>query len=173
MINKILLPVCVGSMALLLLGSNLCFSQEITVTNVSYSVKDSNIVVHYDLSGPADKECKVQVILRRETQAFFKMSPKSVTGDVGTGNFFGENRQIVWHLYEDVPYGLDGNDYYFEINATLLGAEKGGASWLYYAGGALIVGGAAVYFGGNLFKKNGTTSQFPFCCQGLKRMEMI
>jgi len=162
MINRILFSLCVGGMGLLLFSNNLCFSQDVTVTNVSYSMKDSNVVVHYDLAGPTDKSYKIQLVLRRGTRAFFRMYPKTVEGDVGTGAFAGTGREIVWHLYEDVPYGLDGNDYYFEVDAALLGVEKGGgASWLYYVGGALIAGGAAVYFGTDLFKKAGGESQFP------------
>lgn len=161
MTMRIIFMICVVTMASMLLNSESCFSQEISVTNVSYSMRDSDVVVHYDLNGPIDKQYKIQLILRRESQSSFKMLPMDISGDVGTGTFSGQNREIVWHLYEDIPYGLDGNDFYFEVNATLLGAEKGGASWLYYAGGALVAGAAAVFFGTDLFKKAGGASQLP------------
>lgn len=159
--KRITIAVYAASIAFVLLSGKSSLSQEITVTNVSYSMKDSNVVVHYDLAGPTDKSYKIQLSLRRGSQPFFRMLPKTVAGDVGTGTYAGADRQIVWQLYEDMPYGLDGDDYYFEVNATLLGVEKGGASWLYYVGGALVAGGAAVYFGTDVFKKSGGGSQFP------------
>lgn len=149
---------CIGSMAFAALEP--CFSQEITVTNVTFTMRDSDVVVHYDLNGPTDDPYKVEMVLRRESQPFFKMLPKDITCDAGTGAFSGKNREIVWHLYEDVPFGLDGDDYYFEVNATLLAAKKGGTSWLYYVGGA-IIGGAALYFGPDLLKKTGGETQLP------------
>ncbi len=153
--------ICLGSVACVALSSKPIFSQEITLTNVSYSMRDSDVVVHYDLNGPTDKPYKVQLVLRRESQPFFKMLPKYISGDAGTGSFSGNNKEIVWHLYDEIPYGLDGEDFYFEVNATLMGVAKGGASWMYYVGGAIVVGGAAVIFGPDIFKKAGGGNQFP------------
>ncbi len=133
-------------------------AREFSVSNVYYTMKDSNAVVHYDLSGPTDKPYEVQLVLRRETQPFFKMQPIDVTGDVGSEEHPGKNKEIVWHLYKDVPYGLDGDDYYFQVSVTLLGVKKSGASWLYYVGGAILGGAAAVYFGTDLFNKPGGSS---------------
>ncbi|HUI29859.1 MAG TPA: hypothetical protein VLX91_06550 [Candidatus Acidoferrales bacterium] len=159
--RKIFFMFCVWGIPFLLSDGNFAFSQEVTVSNVSFSMRDSDVVVHYDLNGPADGNYQVRLILRRESQSFFKMFPKDIEGDVGTGAFSGRNREIVWRLYEDVPHGLDGDDYYFEVNAALQRVEKGGgASWLYYVGGALVAGGAVVYFGTDLFKKSGG-SQLP------------
>jgi len=88
----------------------------------------------------------------------FKMRPHDVSGDIGDNEQTGQDRMIVWHLYKDVPYGLDGNDYYFEVSVTRLGENKGGTSWLVYVGGAVLGGVAAVYFGTNLFQKSGGSS---------------
>lgn len=148
-----------GCSLFVLFGNRLAYSQEIGVTNASYSIMDSNVVVHYDLNGPMDKQYKVELVLRRETRPFFRMLPKDISGDVGTGEFAGKNREIVWHFFDDVPYGFDGTDYYFEVNATLLGVKKGGASWLYYVG-AVVGGAAAVYFGRGLITK-GSASNLP------------
>ncbi len=77
-------------------------------------------------------------------------------GGCGKGNFEGNGRQIVWHLYSDFPDGLSGNDFYFQVSATLL--NGGGASWLYYVGGVILVGGAAaaVLYKSDLIGKSGS-----------------
>ncbi len=118
-----------------------CFSQEVAVTDVSFSVRDSNVVVYYNLSGPPNKAYKVVLTLRREGDSRFRFVPIDVSGDIGRGNFSGADRHIVWHMYSDIPDGLGGNDYYFQVTASLL--EGGGISWLYYVGGVMVLGGAA------------------------------
>jgi hypothetical protein len=150
----------VGCSLFVLFGNQPTYSQEVGVTNATYTIADSNVVVHYDLNGPMDKQYKVELVLRRQTQPFFRMLPMDVSGDVGTGEFAGKNREIVWHFFSDVPYGFDGSDYYFEVNATLLGAKKGGTSWLYYVGG-VVGAAAAVYFGRDLFTKGSSVSELP------------
>jgi hypothetical protein len=98
----------------------------------------------------------VSLILRRKSFQGFKFIPIDVSGDVGKGNFEGNGRQIVWHLYSDFPDGLSGNDFYFQVSATLL--NGGGASWLYYVGGVILVGGAAaaVLYKSDLIGKSGS-----------------
>ena len=150
-----LLRICFAGITMFLSNVGLGFAQEFTVTDVSYSMKDSDVVVHYDLAGPADKPYKVQLVLKRQTQPFFKMIPIDVSGDVGTDVHPGRNKTIIWHMYKDVPYGLDGDDFYFEVSVTGLGKKKSGTSWLLYVGGAIIGGAAAVYFGTDLFHKPG------------------
>lgn len=133
-------------------------AQGVSVSNVYYAMKDSDAVVHYDLTGPADKPYKVQLVLRRENLSSFRMQPIDVNGDVGTEEHPGKNKEIVWHLYKDVPYGLDGDDYYFEVAVTRLGVKKGGSSWLLYVGSAVVAGATAVYFGTDIFNKGGGNS---------------
>ncbi len=161
MTNRLFLVMSLCSIGCMLLNTESGYSQVSSVSEVSYSMRDSDVVVHYNLDGPVDRSYKVAVILKRESEPYFKMLPKNVTGDVGNDAHMGKNKEIVWHLYRDLPDGLDGDDFYFEVNATLLGVEEGGASWLYYVGGALVAGGAAVYFGTDLFKKPAGGSQFP------------
>jgi len=133
-------------------------NHELTIGNVYYTVKDSDVIIHYDLDGPVEKPYQVQLVLRRQGMPTFKMRPHDVSGDIGDNEQPGQDRMIVWHLYKDVPYGLDGNDYYFEVSVTRLGENKGGTSWLVYVGGAVLGGVAAVYFGTNLFQKSGGSS---------------
>ena len=153
-----LLRICFACIALLLSNVGLGFAQEFTVTGVSYSMKDSDVVVHYNLAGPADKPYEVRLVLKRQTQPFFKMMPIDVSGDVGTDVHPGQNKTIVWQMYKDVPYGLDGDDFYFEVSVTRLGEKKSGTSWLLYVGGAIVGGAAAVYFGTDLFHKSSGSS---------------
>ncbi len=134
-------------------------SQEVEVTNVAFSLVDSNVVVNYNLSGPKSRLYSVSLILRRESDRAFKFIPIDVTGDIGKGRFEGGDRKIIWHIYSDIPVGLSGIDYYFQVRATLLGG--GGASWLYYVGGAILVGGtAAVLYKSGVIGKS-TAAPFP------------
>jgi len=165
MTKRMLFAIYVGSAASIVFNSNLCFSQGTTITNVSFSVKDSSIVVVYDLLGPADQSYNVELALRRQSQPYFRVIPKHVEGDVGEGTRPGLDKQIVWHLYKDIPFGLDGNDYYFEVNAAPLNAKinvkSGSASWLYYVGSAVVVGAAAVFLGINLSNKSDGGNHLP------------
>ncbi len=131
-------------------------SQEVRVSNVRFSLVDSTVVVNYNLSGPKSRPYWVSLILRRKSFQGFKFIPIDVTGDVGRGDFEGNSRQIVWHLYSDFPDGLSGSDFYFQVSATLLDAG-GDASWLYYVGGVILVGGAAaaVLYKSDLIGKSG------------------
>lgn len=158
--KKEIVIACLLGSALVLLSGAPSFSQQITGTDVSYSVEDSNVVVRCSLNGPVDKSYKVQLVLKRRAMSSFKMVPGTVTGDIGTGMFEGQNRQIIWHLYDDAPYGLDGNDYYFNVTTTLLGAKRGGFPWGWIIGGA-VVAGAAAYFVPSVITKSGGGSHLP------------
>lgn len=132
---------CLTFFGVTLFAAKPCLSQEVAVTGVSFSLRDSNVVVRYNLRGPRDKSYDVVVSLRRKGDPGFRFTPIDISGDAGKGKFEGTDRRIVWHIYKDIPDGLSGDDYYFEITATLL--HGGGVSWLYYVGGAALVGGAA------------------------------
>lgn len=142
-----------------LLATTPCFSQSVDVSNVSFALQDSNVVIHYDLAGPRNKAYKVTVLLRRKGDPGFKFMPADVSGDVGKGDFAGTDRRVVWHMFKEIPDGLYGNDYYFEVTATLIGGG-GGISWLYYVSGAIVAGGAAaaVIYKSQSSNKNGTTT---------------
>lgn len=161
MTGRFLLAVCLTATSLFAVGCYTSFGttespervKGFSVSDVYYAMKDSDVVVHYDLTGPADKPYTVGLVLRRETEPSFKIHPIDVTGDVGSEEHPGKNKEIVWHLYKDAPYGLDGDDYYFEVAITRLGVKKSGLSWLNYLSGAVVAGAAAVYFGTRLFNK--------------------
>ena len=69
----------------------------------------------------------------------FKIKPIHVTGDIGEGYFVGKERKVVWQYTRDLAAPLDGDDFYFEVNATKLG----GIPWYYYVGGTALAGGLA------------------------------
>lgn len=157
-----ILPVLVAFAAVSGLLAQPARSQEISLTNLSYSLQDSDVVVHYDLNGPSDKSYEIGIVLKRESEPYFKMLPKAVAGQVGSGTFAGKNREIVWHLYRDVPNGLEGEDYYFQVTASMIvPGHGGGIPWYYYVGGAVVGGAAAVYFGTDVFGSSGGAGHLP------------
>ncbi len=112
--------------------------------NLRYELADGKVTIYYDIVGPKDKKYKVAVILRRDSYRTFRYKPKNLTGDVGTGRFAGRNRQIKWDILKEFPLGVEGSDYYFEVEVELL---KGGISPLIWIGAsAALVGGGAAYF---------------------------
>ena len=116
----------------------------IRVRNQEWKVEGNVVVVTFDLDGPSEKIYIVSVVLLREDDSRFRLTPKSVQGNIGEGVSAGLSRKIVWEYRKDVPQGLAGEGYYFEIVARI--HEAGGGSWLYYLlGGVVAAGGAAGY----------------------------
>ena len=116
----------------------------IKVQNVRFEITGSKVLVHYDLDGPSDGEYLVKLVLKREQSQTFLHFPKSVVGDVGEGSFAGIDRKINWDLLKDFSQGLEGNDFYFVVEAELV--SKGVSFLWYLGGGAVVVGSAAAYF---------------------------
>ena len=116
-------------------------SQEVAVTNVTFTLVGRNVIIHYNLSGPPKKMFNVVVTLRREGDPEFRFVPIDISGNVGKGPYAGIDREIVWHMYRDIPSGLEGDNYYFQVTASVL--NSGGSPWFYYVGGAIILGGSA------------------------------
>mgnify|MGYP000959725704 FL=1 len=114
-------------------------AQELSVTNVNYTLVDGKIQISYDLNGEQQKEYEVSAFLRRETVPKFEVELKSAGGDIGKGQFAGKDKVIVWNFENDFKLDYSIEDYYFEIRVDKLG---GGIAWYYYVGAA--VGGAVV-----------------------------
>ncbi len=146
--NKILRiswPVCLFLSIILIIESipvSIARAEEkIEVMNVDYRISGSKIIISYDLSGPLDKEYKVALTLRRESQSDFEYEPKEVSGYVGENCKGGKRHEIEWNFLKEFPKGLSGNDYYFKVDAEMV---KGGSSvWWWIAGGAAVAGGTA------------------------------
>ncbi|MFH0734582.1 MAG: hypothetical protein V1773_10130 [bacterium] len=132
---KQIIPVFV--LFLICFGFSNSFAQDVTVTNVNYTVKPDVIEITYDLSGDYNKEYEIIALLKRETRPDFKFELKTVTGDISEGKYVGTNRKIIWNYKKDFSIDPNVDDYYFEINAEKV---SGGISWYYYVGA--VVGGA-------------------------------
>jgi hypothetical protein len=126
---------------------------DMTIKNIRWEVQGETVVITYDLYAPLSDKCDVVVVLRRESDKSFEYRPKSASGSVGKGIFAGKNLVIRWSYLKDIPAGLTGEDYYFEITATRVESaiavqpeakeEGGGSTWLWIVGGVVVTGGAA------------------------------
>jgi hypothetical protein len=112
-------------------------------TNVKWSVKDDVIVINYDLKTDPDLKFRVDIVMKRETDAEFAAEPVTVEGDIGDGYFAGTNREIRWYYRRDYPQGFEGEGYYFEIQVRPIGKES---KWMYYTVGAAAILGGVVAF---------------------------
>lgn len=109
--------------------------------NATWKIADGKIIISYDLVVPEGSDYEVAVVLRRESDPSFMITPVSVTGDAGKNTRPGTRKIAVWDFRKDVQSPLAGNDYFFEFRITL--QERSSASWLWYAGGGAVVAGAA------------------------------
>jgi hypothetical protein len=108
---------------------------EAKVANARWSVQGNEIVIVFELIAPADKTYKISVVLRREGDKSFAVVPKNVSGAIGEGKYAGQ-REVRWAFRKDVPTGLTGNDFWFEISADEI-IETGGA--------AAVLAGGVIY----------------------------
>jgi hypothetical protein len=123
----------------LLLFLNPIFPQDAQVTNVSFELIKNDVYIYYDLTGEADAEYEVTILLRRESISGYIFPLRTVRGDVGKGKFVGEKRTIIWDVFKDFHIDEEVTDYYFEVTAE----KVGGIPWYYYVGGGLVAGAAA------------------------------
>ncbi|MCX6132224.1 MAG: hypothetical protein NTU47_00310 [Ignavibacteriales bacterium] len=138
--------VCV-LLAALLLAEPLAASspvpgEDIAVKNVRFELSGKTVIVSYDLAGSLDQAYLIKVTLKRRQVPGFEYVPKSLSGDVGEGKFSGVGRKVHWDMLRDYPNGLEGDDYYFRIEATMISQSS---NLLYYVGGGVAVVGAVVY----------------------------
>jgi hypothetical protein len=117
--------------------------EDIAVVNVRFQVSGNKIVVSYDLTGPSDRDYNIKLMLKRKQVPSYEYAPKALAGDYGVGKFGGSGRQITWEILREYPNGLEGDDFYFHIEATL---SSSGSNLLYYLGGGAAAVGAVVYF---------------------------
>ncbi len=133
------------------IAESLISEDEIRVNVVDVRVQDQTIVIIYDLIAAMDETYEVNIVLLREKNPSFQFVPRSVAGYVGEGKFAGTSREIKWNYKNDLPRGLEGEGFYFEITVNKVG---GGSPWLYIVLGAAAAGGGAAAL---LLGKKGTT----------------
>lgn len=126
------------------------------VDNVNYTVSNGTVYVTYNLFGESDQLYKISLILKRESDKDMAYVPRAVSGDIGEGNFAGQNRQIIWEMKNDFPDGLVGDDFYFAVQAEEINESSNILMWagvgVAAAAAALayiIVGGESESSGGN------------------------
>ena len=146
---------------LLLLSSNFSFSQQ--KINATFEASpDGKIFIYYQLNGDPGKEYDISVVLKRTSVPSFALVPSDLSGNVGQGKYGdGTKKTIIWTLMPEEKAILNGEDFYFVVNAEEV-KSGGGIPWFVYVGGAALAGGAAVLL---LSKKsdsnNSTTTSFP------------
>ena len=134
------------------------FAQE--KVSATFEAIEGKVIIYYTIKGEAEKEYKIDIVLKRTSVPSFELVPEEMSGDIGTGKFAGNQRTIIWHIKPEEQEKLNGDDFYFEVTATEV-EEGGGFPWLYVVGGAALAGGAAAYF---ILKKDetgGETTNFP------------
>lgn len=154
-------PVCLLLACLLMaepVASSLAYAgEDVAVKNVRFEVSGDRILITYDLAAPPEQNYTIRVTLRRKQLPSFEYVLKTVTGDVGEGKFSGSGRRVLWEIFRDYPNGLEGDDYYFHIEATMISR---GSNFLYYLGGGAAVVGAVAYL--LLGKKAATVDEGTF-----------
>ena len=114
-----------------------------SIDNVRFEASADLIKIYYDLNAPVDLVHDVRITLRRESDITFTYRPLNITGDVGTIVVPGQKRRVVWEILKEFPDGLQGDDFYFVIEAEHVEPE-GTTPWLWIGGGAAVVGGVVL-----------------------------
>jgi len=118
-------------------------AQELKVQNVHFEDKGETVTVMYDLQGNPEKKYEVSVALSHDQGKSFSIYPQRLSGDVGRNVKPGKNKEIVWKLEDDYPFGLVGDAFVFAVTAQ---TQKSRISRLpYYVLGAGLVGGIVYY----------------------------
>lgn len=113
--------------------------------NSSYEVGDDRILIHYDFSGNDVNDYEIIMVVRRVSKPDFEYKPADLKGDVGKGRFANKKNTITWILSEkEIELVSGGDDFYFQVLANEV--QKSSFAWLYYVGGAVLVGGGVAAY---------------------------
>jgi hypothetical protein len=96
---------------------------------------------HTPIGDQEDAEYEVSLRLTRESDKNFNVAMTDAKGDIGDGKFVGTNRRILWAHKKQFPKGLPFDDIEFELTIE---KNEGIPSWVWYTGGAAVVGVGAV-----------------------------
>jgi hypothetical protein len=133
--------------------------EKIKVDNIRHKIVDGDIVIIYDLNGPADYEYTLKLTMKRKSNGVFQYKPRNLSGDIGKGFFSGKDRQIVWKISKEFPSGFFNEDFYFEVNVDQISQNSGSNTLLWIGAGAVVIGGGvAAYY---LWLKPKKTESFP------------
>lgn len=116
-------------LALLFINTHLATGQKIDAENIQWKVVEGYVVLTFDLPDSTGKK-DISIVLKRTSDPQFSFKPKMVAGDIGQRNISGPGRKIYWDYLSDIPEGLKGNDYYFEVTVEIVSQEEKGKSSL-------------------------------------------
>lgn len=123
---------------------------------------DGKIFIYYQLNGDPEKEYDISVVLKRTSVPSFELTPSDLSGNVGKGKYGdGTKKTIIWNLKPEEKAILNGEDFYFVVNADEI-KSGGGIPWYVYVGGAAVAGGVAAVLLLNKKSDNGTTTTESF-----------
>lgn len=134
---------------------------EVRISNVEWKAEGGVITISFALSALKDQKYKVSVFLLREKDRGFRFTPQSLRGHIGEIAYNNANLQMVWDYKKDIPQGLQGDDYYFEITVEPVSS---GTPWYYYVlGGVVAAGGGTVYLmsSGKTASASSSTTELP------------
>ncbi len=140
--------------------SSSSFSQQ-RINATFEASQEGKIFIYYQLNGDPEKEYDVSVVLKRTSVPSFELVPSDVSGNIGKGKYGdGSKKTIIWNLKPEEKSILNGEDFYFVVNAEEV-KSGGGIPWYLYVGGAALVGGAAVLLLAKKSDNTTTSTTFP------------
>jgi hypothetical protein len=122
---------------------------------------DGKIFIYYQLNGDPQKEYNVSVVLKRTSAPSFELTPSDLSGNIGEGKFGDGSKKTIWTLKPEEKSILNGEDFYFVVNAEEV-KSGGGIPWYVYVGGAALAGGTAAVLLLNKKSDNSTTTTETF-----------
>ena len=126
-----------------LLYTALLSAQELKVKNVRFEDKGETVEIKYDLEGEADTKYLVSVMLSYDDGKTLPVNTRYLKGDIGKNIRPGTEKEIIWELKKDYPFGLMGDGFVFGVTAE---SQKWSIKKMsLYIAGTGIVGGI-VYF---------------------------
>lgn len=135
---------------LLTISVSAAYSDEIEqpagiVSGVRFAVSGLQVTIRYDLRGDRNEKYKVSLVLRRRSDPSFRYLPKELSGDIGLGRYAGTDRKIVWNMRNEFPQGLQGNDFYFVVNANEVERKRSAGILTWIGAGAVAVAAVVTY----------------------------
>ncbi len=117
------------------MGSN---EPGVRVSNVRAEVSGLRVTVRYDLAGSPHRRYNVALVLRNRDNPSFRYFPKTLSGDVGAGEYAGRDKVIEWDMSREFPQGLQRNGYFFVVVAEQAGGSSHSVGLFTWIGAAAI-----------------------------------
>lgn len=123
--------------------------EQIRLSVKGVEVKGEIILISYELFVSVKEECVVSIVLLKEKDPSIKIPVRFASGDLGEATYVSGAKQVKWEYKKDVPLGLWGEGFYFEVTISRV---SGTSVWWYIGIGAALAGGGALLVAG---KKSG------------------